>query len=148
MNAKCIYANLQHFNLLNSANISEAYSITIQILNNPNIYIFNDQLLQISYEYVKISLEAMGHFDVYFGPFVINKFSFEAFFWIHNFTDINTALHNYSTFFTQIIKEKKEVEGINFKEWYNQQVEKIVNKSSSITDLINIMNNSPYNPYV
>jgi len=90
MNAKCIYANLQHFNLLNSANISEAYSITIQILNNPNIYIFNDQLLQISYEYVKISLE----------------------------------------------------------EWYNQQVEKIVNKSFSITDLINIMNNSPYNPYV
>lgn len=46
-----------------------------------------------------------GHLDVYFAPFLLNKFNFEASLWFQHFHDVYGALHNYAIIFQQIAKE-------------------------------------------
>ena len=59
----------------------------MQIVKNNNIYLFDDDFLKLSKNYVELALESMGHLDVYFGPFIFNKFTFEASLWFNNFDD-------------------------------------------------------------
>lgn len=41
--------------------------------------------MKISKNYIDVALETQGHLDVYFGPFLLNKFSFEANIWFTRF---------------------------------------------------------------
>jgi hypothetical protein len=49
-----------------------------------------------------------GHLDVYFAPFLLNKFNFEASVWFQHFQNVYGALHNYAIIFQQIAKEANE----------------------------------------
>ncbi len=46
-----------------------------------NGYFVEDGIIRISKNYIKLAMENQGHLDVYFGPFLLNKFTFEANLW-------------------------------------------------------------------
>jgi hypothetical protein len=86
--------------------------------------------------------------DVYFGPFLLNKFSFEANLWFTRFKHNQTALEKYSDIFKQVVKDSNEFFNFDFEEWYKEQINKIVNNQFSKEDLITILNFTRYNPWV
>lgn len=90
----------------------------------------------------------MGHLDVYFGPFILNKFTFEASLWFNNFNDNEQALNNYAIIFQQISNEGVEFSNINYEQWYQQQIKKIVNNQFYIDDLIPYLNYTRFNPWI
>jgi hypothetical protein len=93
-------------------------------------------------------MSSHGHLDVYFAPFLLNKFNFEASLWFQHFNDVYTALHNYATIFQQIAKEAREFEGADFEAWYNEQVKSIVEGRFQMQDLLTLLNLTHNNPYV
>jgi hypothetical protein len=105
-------------------------------------------MIKISKNYIDLAIDSNGHLDVYFGPFLLNKFNFEASMWFQHFHDVYTALYNYAIIFQQIAKEAQEYENINFEEWYHEQVSNIVNNTFQIQDIITFLNYTRYNPYV
>ena len=60
--------------------------------------------MRISHNLVSIAMESKGHLDVYFGPFLCNKFEIEASLWFQDFQNMYSALFNYSKIFLQIAK--------------------------------------------
>lgn len=104
--------------------------------------------MKVSKNYVKTAMESQGHLDVYFGPFLVNKFSFEAHLWFTRFKHNGDALSNYSDIFKQVVKDSSEYASFDFEEWYHEQVNKIVNNQFFKEDLITILNFTRYNPWV
>ena len=57
---------------------------------------------------MNLAVASHGHLDVYFAPFLLNKFNFEASVWFQHFQNVYGALHNYAIIFQQIAKEANE----------------------------------------
>jgi len=67
--------------------MDEQYLLKCEILQNRDAYIFDGGVIKISEHYLNLALSSDGHLDVYFGPFLLNKFSFEASLWFNHFID-------------------------------------------------------------
>ena len=77
-------------------------------MENDNAYLLENGVMKISKNYVMTAMESQGHLDVYFGPFLLNKFSFEASLWFTRFKHNDQALANYSDIFKQVVKDSTE----------------------------------------
>lgn len=110
MNAKCLLANLRHFHLLahTAALDPKINLLACHIFQNDNAYLFEEGAIKISKNYLDLAINSNGHLDVYFGPFLLNKFSFEASLWFLHFQDTSYALRNYASIFQQVAKEAIE----------------------------------------
>lgn len=105
MNCKCIMANLTHFDLLSSKPSGAKLSnLCCHILHNDGVYLFQEGLMRISHNLISIAMQSKGHLDVYFGPFLCNKFAIQASLWFQDFQNMYSALFNYSKIFLQIAK--------------------------------------------
>jgi hypothetical protein len=89
-----------------------------------------------------------GHLDVYFAPFLLNKFSFEASLWFQHFHDVYSALHNYASIFQQIAKETRQFSTMDFKQWYDDQVHGAVDGGLQMQEIGNYLNFTSRNPYI
>lgn len=83
----------------------ETPHLRCELLLNRNAYVFEKGCIRVSWHYVELALLSWGHLDVYFGPFLLNKFCFEASLWFNNFHDTYDALSNYAAIFQQIARE-------------------------------------------
>ena len=90
----------------------------------------------------------MGHLDVYFGPFLLRKFSFDASLWFNHFSDNEEALNNYAVIFHQIANEAAQFLNIDYEKWYYEQVNRVVNNQFYIEDLVPFLNYTYFNPWV
>ena len=118
------------------------------MLDNLNAYLLEEGTIRISEKYVRLAFESNGHLDVYFAPFLLNKFSFEGNLWFTNFKDSERALHNYARIFQLIANESAEYSDFDFEGWYYEQVDKIIGGQFQIEDLVPLLNHTRYNPWV
>ena len=71
-------------------------------------------MIKISKNYVQLGLESNGHLDIYFAPFLMNKFVCEANIWFTRFNNNETAMDNYALIYQQIAKEDQEYNSIDY----------------------------------
>jgi hypothetical protein len=53
---------------------------SINILEDPNFCILADKELKISKSFIDIAFNNHGHWDIYFAPFIIDKFQTNLFY--------------------------------------------------------------------
>ena len=126
----------------------EKHPLSCHLLKEKGVCVYEDCCLRISTHFVRLALGANGHWDIYFGPFVLNQFDYEATMWFNNFSKIDDALKNYALIFQQISLESKHYERTNWEQWYEEQIGNVLRGDFHPEDVIGALNYTSNNPWV
>ena len=124
------------------------YPLSVEILKTQNAYLIEKGVIKISENYIKLGVESNGHLDIYFAPFLLNKFSFDAEIWFTCFTNNEEALQNYAGIYQQLAKEDCEYDDIDYEKWYHEQINKVIKGEFVVEDLVPVLNFTKFNSWV
>ena len=95
----------------------------INIIEDHNISIITDNQFKISQSFVDIALNSHGHWDIYFAPFVLDKFGTTIYYrYIYVEENDHSIISNYSNIFTQLYYEFKSSLKTFSENWYENQL--------------------------
>ncbi len=140
INTNCILTNLRNLN----KNLEEEpkgekpilAEFAINILEEDNICIVVDKELKISRFFVETAMNSHGHWDIYFGPFLLEKFEITLFYRYLSLEESDSQMYtNYSNIFLQLCNEQVSLSRTFTENWYENQLEKLVNDEFSISEI-------------
>jgi hypothetical protein len=81
-------------------------------------------------------MNSHGHWDIYFAPFIIDKFDTTLFFRYLSVEESEYPMYNnYSKIFLQLCNEQTLLSKNFTENWYDNQLEKLINEEFSINEI-------------
>ncbi len=106
---------------------------SVNILEEDDFCIVTANELKISREFVDIAFNSHGHWDIYFAPFIIDKFETSLFYRYLSVEETDSEmLNNYSKIFIQLCDEYVTSLKTFSENWYDTQLEKLINEEFAI----------------
>ena len=92
-------------------------------------------------------MNSHGHWDIYFAPFIIDKFDTTLFFRYLSVQESEYQMYiNYSNIFLQLCSEQNTLSKMFTESWYENQLEKLINEEFSVNEIQQLVYSGVKNP--